>query len=42
MAHYADKRPRVAAIGLDEAQEASIEHLGFASPLILESVRSEH
>ena len=27
MTHYADKRPRVAAIGLDEAQEASIEHL---------------
>lgn len=27
MTNYADKRPRVAAIGLDEAQEASIEHL---------------
>ncbi|MYA16005.1 MAG: hypothetical protein F4Z28_04190 [Gammaproteobacteria bacterium] len=27
MTQYADERPRVAAIGLDEAQEASIEHL---------------
>ena len=27
MTQYADKRPRVAVIGLDEAQEASIEHL---------------
>ena len=42
MAHHADKQPRVAAIGLDEAQEASIEHLGSASPHILMSVRSEH
>ena len=42
MAHYADKRLRVGAIGLGEAQEASIEHLGSASPLILKSARSEH
>ena len=27
MTHYADKRPRVAAIGLDETQEASLKHL---------------
>lgn len=40
MAHYADQRPRVGAIGLGEAQEASIEHLGSASPLILKSARN--